>query len=83
VWKCGVNLVEIGVSSSGVKGVKPDVFFVVDEDTLSIWGLQVRSDAFECSVINELVVDVSLKVVGFVCYDLVGVGDEGHFSFVG
>ena len=83
MWKCGVNLVEIRVSSSCVKGVKPDVFFIVDEDALSIWGLQVRSDAFECSVVNELVVDVSFEVVGFVCDDLVGVGKEGHFSFVG
>jgi hypothetical protein len=81
--KCGVNLVEIRVGSGGIEGVKSDVFFVIDEDALSIGGFQVRSDAFEGSVVDKLVVDVAFEVVGFVCNDLVGVGEEGHFSFVG
>ncbi len=44
--------------------------------------IEVGSDGFENFVIDESVVDVALKIVGFVWDDLVGVSDESNLSFI-
>jgi hypothetical protein len=67
MWFSCVNLVKIALSLNiTIQSIKSNVFFIINVNSLRMRRIEVGSDGFENFVIDESVVDVALKIVGFV-----------------
>lgn len=73
-----IELLLIGI----LKLITSDTFLVIDKNSFSISWFNYSFDCFEDFIINESVIDISLKIMCFVWNYLIALSKEGDLSLV-
>ncbi len=73
-----IKLLLIGI----LKLITSDAFLVIDKNSFSIRWFNYSFDCFKDFIINESVIDISLKIVCFVWNNLIVLSKESDLSLV-